>query len=813
MKSIENKIKKAKNGAIQTINSKEIKFYLRNFSENLSYLIKQDQINKVNNKGKYENAYDLVFNEKNKYNNNHIILIALITFHHKQGGIIECTFPSKEELISNEEIKSLIDKEKFRTIDSVLDYILNNLVNYCLTDGIHLSNNETNFFFIHDFQKPLYCLSYYIQKKTDNEENKTEDSFQENIRGCIQKSICIVSTLPIFGNINIYQNYYTHLSTQMIKYMGQKSLNDKSVLDDIYNKLLNEFHQEKKWLFNLRKIVLFLKDDLIIILKLILLEKRIIVFSQIPSNASLLIMTILSLFPGNYSNGRKFFDKQNGTPFKLFYEKYLIYPLFTLFDLDSLLGKIKNNNGINFLIGTTNKLIIENKNLDYNCLINVDEKKIIYLKDISDDIKHINSKENKVLKNIYELINNDNLDDKNNKKIKLEQSWILEKNENDEKEFNSIKKYILSYYLKIIFDISYLIEEIKKNINNDPYGSKLINLYETIQINYLKSTSQNFYCSKDKNNDDIFKEDSLPFIKNIISDPLTYTICSILPIKISNSDSSKKTSVEKKRESILEKINILSFVSQWTKTNNFKKWFYSYNKEIINYSTLSTQEKKTTLYDYEDNLYKGTMILGKKEGLGKYDYKTLKMIYDGSFKNDLREGNGTLTSYDKKFYYEGGWMNNQMEGNGVLYSSQLGKYSGKFHKDFFEGYGSLIDIEDNMYEGNFHKGEKSGKGEMKLFDGSCYTGEFKNDKYHGKGVLKDQKGNIILNGEFKLGSLYKPKKTNNKGYERDNEQTKSKKMVKRKSFNPLSGNELKGIQSIKFYEEYEENEINEEGYS
>ena len=121
MKSIENKIKKAKNGAIQTINSKEIKFYLRNFSENLSYLIKQDQINKVNNKGKYENAYDLVFNEKNKYNNNHIILIALITFHHKQGGIIECTFPSKEELISHEEVKSLIDKEKFSTSDSILD--------------------------------------------------------------------------------------------------------------------------------------------------------------------------------------------------------------------------------------------------------------------------------------------------------------------------------------------------------------------------------------------------------------------------------------------------------------------------------------------------------------------------------------------------------------------------------------------------------------------------------------------------------------------------------------------------------------------
>ena len=811
MKSIEKKIKKAKNDAIQTINSKEINFYLKNFSDNLSCLIKNDKniSNKGNNKGKYENAYDLVFNEQNKYNNNHILFLALITFHHKLGGIIECTFPPKEQLISNEEMKSILDNGKFKIIESILNYILNNLVNYCLIDGIHLSNNEANFFFIHDFQKPLYCLSYYIQKKTDNEENKIEDNFQENIRGCIQKSICIVSTLPIFGNINIYQNYYTHLSTQMVKYMNQKSLNDKSVLNDIYNKLLNDFHQEKKWLFNIRKMILLLKDDVLIILKLILLEKRIIVFSQIPSNASLLIMTILSLFPGNYSSGRAFFDNQNGTPFKLFSEKYLIYPLFTLFDLDSLLEKIKNNNDINFLIGTTNKLIIENKNIEYKCLINVDEQKIIYAKDVSDDLKHLNKKENKILKNIYELINSNNSEEKNNKKNKLDQPWILEKNENDQKEFYSIKKYILFYYLKIIFDISYLIEEIKKNIDNDPYSKKLINLYENIQINYLKSSNRNFYCNKDKKDEENFKEDSLPLVENIISDPTTYTICSILPIKFNNSHSSKKTSLEKKRESILEKINILSFISKWTKTNNFKNWFYSYNKEIINYSTLNAKETKTTLYDYDDNLYKGPMILGKKEGIGKYDYKTLKMIYNGNFKNDLREGNGTLTSYDEKFYYEGGWANNQMEGDGVLYSSQLGKYSGKFHKDFFEGQGSLIDIENNMYEGNFHKGEKSGKGEMKLSDGSCYIGEFKNDKYHGKGVLKDLKGNIILEGEFKLGSLYKPKKTNNKGYEKDEEKSKSKKIVKRKSLNPLTANDLKGIQSIKFFDEYEENEINE----
>lgn len=822
MKSIEKKINKAKDKAIQLIDNKDIIFCIKNISENISSLIKSDKSLEPNKNfnEKYKSSFSTIFTNDTSYNNNHILFISLITFHHKLGGIIECTFPPKEELIFNEGIISLIDNDKsiYSSAESIIEHISNHLVNYCLTDGIHLTNNDTNFFFIHEFKKPLYCISYYIQKKTDNNENNIEDDFQENIRGCIQKSICIVSTLPLFGNINIYQNYFTHMSNQMKLYMNQKSLNDKSVLNDIYNKLLNHFNKDKKWLFNLRKIILLLKEDILVILKLILLEKNIIVFSQIPSNASLLIMTLLSLLPGNFKGEKKCFDEQNGTPFEIFHEKYLIYPLFTLFDLDKLLDKI-NSNKVSYLIGTTNRLIVENKKLNYSCLINVDEVKIKYGNDVSEDIKHINRNEKKVMKNIYKLINNNDEEKNKNTKNKNDEVWIINNNENDEKEFYCIKKYILSYYLKIVFDISYLIEEITKNLSNDPYGLKLINFYESIEFKYHKliSKTQNFYCKKEKNNNDSFDpEDTLPLVEEITSEPSTFTICSILPIKFSNSQSSKKTSLEKRRESILSKINILSFISQWTKTTNFKKWFNSYDKQIINYSTLNILETKTSLYDYDDNLYKGPMILGKKEGNGKYDYKTLKMIYNGHFKNDLREGNGTLTSYDEKFYYEGEWLDNKMEGNGVLYSSLLGKYSGHFHQDFFEGHGSLIDKDDNMYEGNFVKGEKSGEGELKLSDGSCYIGGFKNNKYHGKGILKDPQGSVILEGEFKLGSLYKPKKNNNKkekDYEKESGQIKNKKLNKRKSLNPLSDNELEGIREIKFFDEYDQMEMNNGGSS
>ena len=842
MKSIENKYKKTKTNVIHSINNKEIASYLKDLSDNLSCLIKKDKslIEKENSYGKYETAYDSMFDQEyTNYNNNHILFIGLITFHHKLGGVIECTFPKKEELISSEKINELIpsDNEKFKTTESVLEFISNNLVNYCLMDGIHLINKDTNFFVIHEFSKPIYCLSYYIQKKTDNDKNKIEDDFQENIRGCIQKSICIVSTLPIFGNVNVYQNYYTHSLNQMTLYMNQKSLNDKTALTDIYDKLLNEFNHNKKWLFNIRKAFLMFKEDLLIILKLIALEKRVIIFSQIPSNVSLLIMTLLSFFPGNYSDGKQPFDKQNGTPLRIFHGRYLIYPLFTLFDLDSLLNKIKSEKEINFLLGTTNKIIIENKSLNYCCLINIDEQKIQYGQGVYEDTKKINGREMKLVKAIYSLINEDKdkdkdkdnkdkdnkdkekankdqiniIEEKNNttrKKNRINEDWIIVYNEEEGKLFYNIKKYILSYYLKIIYDIGYLIKEIQYNIKNDPFNIKLVNFYENLQMNYLKSTDPNFQGVGDKNNNDLFKEDDiLPKLENIISDPSTYTICSILPIKISNISLPKKTHIEKKRESILVKINNLSFISLWTKTKNFKKWYCSYKEQIVNYSTLNIETTKTELYDYDNNLYKGPMTFGKKEGIGTFDFKKLKMRYDGQFKNDLREGNGTLVSYDEKFYYEGEWVNNKMEGQGVLYSSQLGKYSGKFHNDFFEGHGSLIDVEDNMYEGNFHKGEKCGKGELKLSDGKVYFGEFKGDKYHGKGIIKDSNGTVLMEGEFKKGFLTKYKKGSKKekNIEKVNTQQSGKRFDRRKSLNPLA-EEVNAIESIIFNDEDDENE-------
>ena len=848
MKSLEKKFKRYRTNVVQSMNIKEINNYLKNISENLSYLIKKDKdiIRKENDNGKYENAYDLI--SKSENNNDEILFLALITFHHKQGGVVECTFPSKEKIISGNKLNQLIDikNEKIKDKNLVMELISNNLINNCLIDGIHLSNNDSNIFFIHDFPKILYCFSYYIQKNTDNGENNIQDDFQENIRGCIQKSICIISTMPLFGNIITYQNYYTYLSTQMTLYMNQKSLNDKKVLTDIYIKLKNEFCKEKKWQFNLRKAFSILKDDLLIVLKFIKLEKSIIIFSKIPSNVSLLIMTLLSIFPGNYSNGKSHFDLQNGTPFKIFHEKYLIFPLFTLYDLDPLLEKINNSKDINFLIGTTNNLILKNKQLNFSCSINVDEQKVIYGENVNESIKTLNGKEKKLLTNIYSLINqkvpitsedstnsNSNTSNTNsnnlnnapnnisntninlNKKIKNEEPWIISydngKNSNSN-TFYLIKKSINFYYQRILYDLSYLIEEMKIKYLNDPY-IKLKKYFKRLTDNFIKFSAKQV---SEKSLDDIKKnkldeEEILPYLEEQLADPFYYVLSTILPINFGYTFpnyENNKSALQNNRESILVKVNNLAFLSEWTKTRNFKKWYCSYKEQIIYYSSLNAKASLATLYDYDDNIYKGNIVLGLKEGTGEYEYKTEKMTFSGEYKNDLRHGNGKLASEDGSYYYVGDWVENKMEGKGILYSSKLGKYSGGFHKDSFEGKGKLEDLEKNVYEGMFHKGLKKGRGELIFSNGNVYDGEFKNDKFNGKGILKDSKGNILQEGEFKDGVFVKFKKMSYIKEEKntkDNSSLSSKESSKRLPINPLHDNE-----ELKLYSIQRNNSIDEE---
>ena len=790
---------KLKESFKQTINLKVINEELKNISEDFLSLLKTNnsEIENENNYRKYELSYKHESKSDHEVESNNILYLALVSFHQKKGSVIELTFPPMEKIIKEpqDELKDLIEENKSdnNNVESIINNINSQLVNYSLMDGIHLVDNDTQIYFLHNFKKPIYCLSYYVQVKTGSGHSPKEDSFQENVRECIQKALCVISLKPVFTHKLLYQNIYTYLTTQMNSFMEQESLNDKiklNILYDILSRNIILIDLDKDiWLLNLRKLFCLLKNDIFTILKLILSEQNIIIYSQIPSNVSLSIMALLSILPGQICQGLSDYDIQNESPFRIFHENYLIYPLFTLFDLSPLIEKLKQNEKLHYFIGTTNLLIAKSKDINYSCLIDVDELKITYNENLNEDIIYVNSYENKIGDEINKKIsNNINKDDSNknfeyNKKCNIKEDWIIAADSVKEeyiKEYKFMLKKIRLYFLNISYDVIYLINETKLIKDNNDQNKPLIKLKEMneqIKNNYIKSIplledkSDKKMDNKENevNNQPIIikKNEILPRIDQVIIDPYTYLLISKLFLLIKNQidmgmlASPENPDIPKEFNSSLSNLNNLIFLSFWLKTKNFKNfWFKAQKKEnLLKLSVLETTKSSISkLYDYENNEYKGMIKFGKKNGKGKYIFKKNGMAYVGNFVNDLREGKGNFSSMDSSYIYDGEWKDDKYEGNGSLVSIKHGKYVGTFKKGVFEGTGILIDKDNNVFNGMFKNGKKCGKGELNFFNGEKYIGDFKDNKYNGKGELLDSKGNIIQKGVFKDGVLVESNK-------------------------------------------------------
>ena len=791
----------------QAFNLKSINQEIKLLTEQFLSLTKKDnsEIDTKNINDKYELTYNPISNHDSILETNNLLYLALISFHQKKGSVIELTFPPVDKLISepSDELKNLVEENNSNNnIESIISSINSQLVNYSLMDGIHLVDNDTQIYILHNYKKPIYCLSYYVQVKTGNGFPQKEDSFQENVRECIQKAVCIVSLKPFFTHKLLYQNFYTYLTCQMNAFMEQESLNDKSKLKILYEILSKKITlidlNRDQWLLNIRKIFCLLRNDIITIIKLILCEQNIIVFSQVPSNVSLFIITLLSILPGEISQELSNYDVQNGTPFKIFHENYLLYPLFTLFDLSPLIEKIKNNSNFHYICGTTNLLVAQSKEINYACFINVDELTVTYGDKLNDNLTYLNSYESKIIDEINKKINN-NIENEGiikdyeySKKVNLEENWIIYweklKKENI-KEYEFILKKIRKHIYEIAFDINYLLTEIKDiNKNNDQNKAQLIlkEINEDINKKYIKylekpidisnNQGEKNGCEEKKSNEEnTFSNSSssnkkrliLPRIDEVISEPYIYLLTSKLSFSIKNQidmgliASPANEEIPEDLNSPLSNLNVLTFASFWIKTKNFKIWWnYSQNiDKIKNLSKLnSMRESVTKLYDYENNEYNGYMKFGKKNGKGKFIFNNNEMIYVGNFKNDIREGKGNLFSVDNLYLYDGDWKNDKYNGSGSLVSPVEGKYVGEFKDGLFEGNGYLIDNEKNVYNGKFKGGKKFGEGELSMINGNKYIGKFKNDKYNGKGKLIDSKGNFIQEGVFKDGEFISKKR-------------------------------------------------------
>lgn len=106
-------------------------------------------------------------------------------------------------------------------MELALEDILNQITYFCLPDAVHTTNEDSQFFFIQNYNALLYGISCYKQIKTNSSE--IDD---DNTRHCVQKAICFVTKLPLFGQ------FYSKLSSTISAFFNQNTLKDKQVTNN-----------------------------------------------------------------------------------------------------------------------------------------------------------------------------------------------------------------------------------------------------------------------------------------------------------------------------------------------------------------------------------------------------------------------------------------------------------------------------------------------------------------------------------------------------------------------------------------------------
>ena len=675
---------------------------------NINEIKNENKINEINN-----NILKKQYDENLYYYNSFpdlsspILFISIISFHHKKGSIIEYTYPSKENLIKSNKNISLLIQNTAKTKENLIDELFFQLTCVCLPDGIHASNRDTQFFIIQDYKYPLYGISCYEQIKS------FRDDTEENTRFSIQKSICIISFLPFYSSI------FSKLSICVEAYFNQESLQDKQIINEIYDNYrfdenMNYNISEMNFIFATRKLLCFTKEKIFMILKMILLEKKILVFSTISGNVCSFIYNLISLFPGqilfNFKNSVSIINylrnlEMYGFPLKIFNENYKLFPLITLFDIDKIESKYTN-----YLLGTTNQLILDtaiNKK-KYDLIINIDTEKIIpFYNRKSKENKNKEIKEAKENKEMYEIT----------KEEKNIYNAIKEKFKDFDIKYNEIQ------WLNTLSDNMFnkkankLIFDGNKNENtiNNPLMNSISN--ESLD-NYIRNEFE-IYFKK------LFIKLSLCY--NIVKNNSLVRLLDIQKELIFSQYILDEKSIKKIFKILIPSSNYIDFIFHYTKTKSFEYWI---------------KEHDPTLYYISENIVSDKILIVFNED---------GSVYEGEYKHGKPNGKGSMTSYDNKNIYDGDWVNGKREGIGKLIICDEYNYTGPFERDFFSGTGGVLcDNKGNIYEGDFEKNKFEGYGHYKMSNGDSYIGEFKEGLFNGKGQYNDNEGNVF-DGEFKNG--------------------------------------------------------------
>jgi hypothetical protein len=327
----------------------------------------------------------------------------------------------------------------------------------------------------------------------------------------------------------------------------------------------------------------------------------------------------------------------------------------------------------------------------------------------SSDIKKIREKYEREIKNLKEIFNKNEIIIDNKYQIKKEKLELYYKY-----KFLLYQNKCDDILRKVSFD---------KNIENLTNLKRLNELvYNTYNL-----YNNNYYNSKNINNIIISLHQNNIHFKSFIQNESSETDYEIIlkslfknvkkevtqrNINDENFDSNQYFSqledFEKQKLLLERKLNekIIEFKK---KENDYQSQIAKLknnideNKFLMNSSLSSSNEKK----EYKEGRYIGSIIDGKREGIGIFIYVNGKR-YEGEWKNDKIDGRGIMF-YKNGDKYDGYFANNKKEGKGTYYYNNGNTYVGDWKNDKKGGKGIFYGKEGQRKMGDYFEGKPIGK--------------------------------------------------------------------------------------------------------
>lgn len=212
-----------------------------------------------------------------------VLHVIVVGFHHKKGCQVEYSYPP---VIAGNAVNSHELPEEWKHLPSL-----------ALPDGAHNFEKDTVFFHLpsrDSSKKTVYCVSCYRQMDAKDLLNKTADI----TRSTVQKSVCVLSRLPLYGLLKAKLELITHA------YFDERDFSKVELLEQTFNNLnasLTESLLNGTQVFlslSPREAVVRFKHKLMVLFKLLLLERRVLFFGSPVEVLGTTLLSVLSLYPG-----------------------------------------------------------------------------------------------------------------------------------------------------------------------------------------------------------------------------------------------------------------------------------------------------------------------------------------------------------------------------------------------------------------------------------------------------------------------------------------------------------------------------------